>query len=165
MLLIYSHISSPRLLYISNFIFKELLGLDFAITVDSEFFKEQTGPKINYSDHPIDEHSVWIKNRELLFEELIIPQTVDCFEWNGVKALYKSGSGDFPFDILASSFYLLTRYEEYIPHENDEFGRFDYKNSLAYKEKVLEYPLINIWVKSFSDLLIKKFPRICNREL
>lgn len=158
MLLIYSHISSPRLLYISHFIFKELLGLDFAITVDSEFFKNQGGAKINYSDAAIDDRSIWIKNRTLLFEELIIPQTISCFDWNGLKAFYRSGSGDFPFDIFAASFYLLTRYEEYLPHENDEFGRFDFNNSLAYKEQFLEYPLINIWVRSFAALLTDKFP-------
>lgn len=160
MLLIYSHISSPRLQYISNFIFKELLGIEYEITIDSESFKQHYGPRINYSDAQIDDNSVWIKNKSLLFEELILPQTISCFEWNGTKAFYRSGSGDFPFDILAASFFLITRYEEYLPHEHDEYGRFDFRNSLAYKEKFLEYPLVNIWVEAFAALLSKRFPGI-----
>ena len=49
MVLIYSHTTSPRLQYTCNFIFKELLGVDFAITINPEEFKNYDGVKINYS--------------------------------------------------------------------------------------------------------------------
>ena len=104
MLLIYTHITSSRLQYICHFIFKELLGVEFNITVDSEEFKNYDGPKINYSDAAIPGHGVWIKSQELLFEELIIPQRIVCFEWNNTKAFFKTGAADYPFDIFAASF-------------------------------------------------------------
>ena len=157
MLLIYIHITSPRLQYICNFIFKDLLGVEFTITVDSEEFKSFDGPKINYSDNAIPGHGIWIKKQELLFEELIIPQSIVCFEWNGTKAFFRTASADHPFDIFAASFYLLTRYEEYLPHEKDEYGRYAHENSLAFKEEFLDIPLINIWIKDLAQRLKEKY--------
>jgi len=157
MILIYSHITSPRLQYTCHFIFKDLLGTDFAITVDSEEFKNFNGPKINYSDGPIPGHGIWVKKQELLFEELIIPQRIVCFEWNGTKAFFKSASADHPFDIFAASFYLISRFEEYLPHEKDEYGRYAHENSLAYREGFLDVPLVNIWAKDFAGRLKEKY--------
>jgi hypothetical protein len=157
MLLVYTHITSPRLQYICNFIFKDLLGVNFIITVDSEEFKNHEGAKINYSDAAIPGHGLWIKNYTLLFEELIIPQRIVCFELNHTKAFFKTATADFPFDIFAASFYLLTRYEEYLPHEKDIYGRYAYENSLAFNEDFLKRPLINIWVKDLAEKLKEKY--------
>jgi len=55
---------------------------------------------------------------------------------------------------------LLTRYEEYVPHEKDQYGRYAYQNSLAYKERFLPLPLINIWVEDFKKALQTKFPAL-----
>ena len=153
MLLLYSHITSPRLQYICNFIFKDLLGVDHTITVDSEEYKNFDGPKINYSDSSIPGHGIWIKKQELLFEELIIPQQIVCFGSNGTKAFFKTGTADYPFDILAASFYLISRYEEYLPQEKDAYGRYAHENSLAFKEGFINIPLVNIWVRDLARIL------------
>ncbi len=158
MILIYSHITSSRLQYICSFIFKDLLGVDLAITVDSEEFKNYDGAKINYSDSAIPGQGIWIKNVALLFEELIIPQQIVCFERNHSKAFFKTGTADFAFDIFAASFYLLTRYEEYLPHEKDIYGRYAHENALAYKENFWTLPLINIWVKDLAKKLEEQYP-------
>jgi len=62
------------------------------------------------------------------------------------------------FDLLAASFYLISRYEEYLPHQKDAYGRFDPVSSLAEKEGFLERPLVNLWLESFKKKLKKKFP-------
>ena len=160
MLLVYTHITSPRLQYICHFIFRDLLGVEFSITVDSEEFKNYHGPKINYSDAAIPGHGIWIKKHELLFEEIIIPQRILCFELNGTKAFFKTGSADYPFDIFAASFYLISRYEEYLPHAKDEYGRYAHVNSLAFKEGFLNLPLVNIWVKEFAIKTKEKYSMI-----
>jgi len=158
MVLIYSHISSSRLLYICHFIFREQLGIDFELTIDSEAFKNHEGAKINYSDSKIDANEFYIQNHPLLFENEIKEQAIDCFTSSGSKTFFKTANSDFPFDIFAASFYLLSRYEEYLPHEKDEYGRFAHKNSLAYKEDFLNQPLINIWLNEFADKLKAKSP-------
>lgn len=158
MVLIYSHISSARLQYICSFIFKEQLGLDYKLTIDSEAFKNHDGAKINYSDSKIADDDFYIPNHPLLFENDIKAQAIDCFIANGNKAFFKTTDSDFRFDILAAAFYLLSRYEEYLPHEEDMYGRFAHENPLAYKEGFLNLPLINIWVQQFAEKLKEKSP-------
>ncbi len=158
MLLLYSHTTPSRLQYICSFIFKEQLGLDYKITIDSEAFKNHPGAKVNYSDSKITEDEFYIQNNPLLFENDIKAQVVECFISNNNKAFFKTDDCDFAFDIFAASFYLLSRYEEYLPHEKDMYGRFAHENSLAYKEGFLNLPLINIWLQNFADKLKEKSP-------
>lgn len=160
MVLIYSHISSARFQYICAFIFKELLGVDYELTIDSDAFRNYTGVKINYSDTKITAAEFYLKNHTLLFDHGIQNQTIDCFTFDNTKAFFKAESSDLPFDIFAASFYLISRYEEYLPHEKDMYGRYGYENSLAYREGFLNLPLINIWIHSFADKLKEKFSTI-----
>jgi hypothetical protein len=161
MVLIYSHIISPRLQYICSFIFKELMGNDFAVTTDAIEFEKYDGAKINYSNDEIPNSKFKISNSGLLFETNVKEQSIECFAVNGYKAFFKTDNSDFPFDIFAASFYLLSRYEEYLPHEKDMYGRYAHENSLAFKERFLDLPLINIWIKDFAFKLKEKFS-ICN---
>lgn len=158
MILIYAHISSPRLQYSCNFIFKELLGLNCTITIDSEEFKNYEGVCINYSATAIKEKEFRIDNCSLLFETEIKEQDFYCFNTNGYKALFKTVNSDFSFDILAATFYLISRYEEYLPHTKDLYGRYAHENSLAFKEGFLHLPLLNIWAKDCIAAIKEKFP-------
>ena len=137
------------------------MGIDFSITVDSEEFKNYSGVKINYGDTEIDTvedgPAFNIQGNSLLFDEIIIQQEIICFDINGTTAFFRTHNSDFPFDIFAASFYLITRYEEYLPHEKDMYGRYAHENSLAFKENFLNLPLINIWVRDFADSLKTKY--------
>jgi len=166
--LLYSHIITPRLEYIAEFIGKEILGETFQLTTNIEQFRNFTGPKINYSNEAIGDDEFRISCRslsgsQLLFEKNISSQEIDCFEINaclpdrqGNKAFFQT-EGDFPFDIFAASFYLLSRYEEYLPHKKDSYGRYAHENSQAFKENFLHLPLINIWLDDFKKALQIKF--------
>jgi hypothetical protein len=159
-MLIYSHTVSSRLQFICKFIFQEQLGIGFSLTIDSEGFKNHDGPKINYSDLLMEGNVFTLKNHPLLFEKNIKEQKIDCFEINNHKAFFIIDHSDFPFDIFAGCFYLLSRYEEYLPHEKDMYGRYAHENSLAFKEGFLQQPIINIWLQHFKNILKNKFPTI-----
>ena len=133
------------------------MQVDFEITTDAEKFRLYDGVKINYSTNRITTEEVCLESTELLFEKGIHPQTIDCFKINNYKAFFKTEGANFPFDIFAASFYLLSRYEEYLPHDKDMYGRYAYENSLAYKEGFLNLPLINIWLKDFALKIQEKF--------
>ncbi len=158
-MLLYSPSINPRLTYITSFIGKELLGEEIQVTKDFDVFKNFAGQKINYSAGRISDDEYWLKPHSLLVENNIHQQNIHCFEVNGHKAFFKT-DGDFPFDIFAASFYLLTRYEEYLPHAKDMYERYAHENSLAYKEGFLNMPLINIWLQSFGRSLQSKFPNM-----
>ena len=159
MLLFYSHTTNPRLQYIVDFISTELFDAPSTITTDAEFFRNATVPRFNYSDHDFSEQEFYLKPVPLLFETTIRQQQVECFEVDYHPAFFET-TGDSPFDILAASFYLLSRYEEYLPHQKDAYGRFAHTSSLAFKEHFLRQPLINIWLEELKKKLRKKFPAL-----
>jgi len=154
--IVYANKITPRLRYITDFIGKEIIGESFQLTADGFYFNDYAGPKINYSDTKINNEELIINNSSLLFEDSIKEQNISCFEINGFKAFFKT-EGDYRFDIFAATFYLLSRYEEYLPHQKDMYGRYAHKNSLAFKEGFLNIPLVNIWLEDFKNALKKKF--------
>jgi hypothetical protein len=159
MFLLYSHTITPRLQYIVDFIGTELFDEPIIITTDKEQFKEASGPRLNYSESDFSEEEFFIKSTSLLFETDIKQQAIECFEVNYQKAFFQT-TGDFPFDIFGASFYLISRYEEYLPHEKDEYGRYAHTNSLACKERFLHLPLINIWLQDLKKAIKQKFPSV-----
>ena len=156
-MIVYSHTVTPRLQYIINFIGNELAAGPVTITSSTDEFNSFNGIKINYSNSRISDKETWLKPHSLLFEQGTREQKIECFQINEHKAFFRT-EGDLPFDIFAASFYLLSRYEEYLPHEKDMYGRYAFENSLAYKEKFLQLPLINTWLGDLKKLLVQKFP-------
>jgi hypothetical protein len=159
MILLFSNTLSPRLQYICSFIFKDLMNEPFSITTNEDELDLFKGVKIIYSNSTFRESAFNIRNHSLLFEKSISDQSIECFETNGTTAFFKTNDSDFPFDIFAASFYLLSRYEEYLPHKKDMYGRYAHENSTAFKNNFLQLPLINIWVKELADVLCNKFPK------
>jgi hypothetical protein len=157
-LLLYSPATSPRLQYICQFIFKEMMQADFLIDTDLQVFENYDGPKIKYIIEAASNDYFTIGNCGLLFENDIKEQDIRCFEVNDYKAFFKTEKADLPFDIFAASFYVLSRYEEFLPHKKDKYGRYAHENSLAFKENFLHLPLVNIWASHLIALLQKKFP-------
>jgi hypothetical protein len=140
-----------------GFINKELFDEPIVITTDKEAFLRAETFRFNYSDTEFNEGDFFIRPASLLFEKDIRPRVIDCFELNYYKVFFET-AGDLPFDIFAASFYLLSRYEEYLPHAKDGYGRYPHTGSLAYREGFLNMPLINIWLQEFKKALLKKFP-------
>jgi len=156
-MLFYSSTISPRLRYISNFIGKEIAGEAFRLTTDIEVFKKYEGARLNYSPARITADELWLQPHSLLGETGLRRQKIECFKTNEYKAFFRT-EGDLPFDIFAASFYLLSRYEEYLPHQQDKYGRYAHQNSLAFKEGFLAIPLVNKWMEELKRKLKDKFP-------
>jgi len=156
-IILYSPQSSSRLSYIVDFVSKQINSEAIIITNDIQIFQQAHAVKINYSASFIAESEIWIQPHTLLFEHIIQRKEIQCFQWNNLKIFFKT-DGNFPFDIFAAVFYLLTRYEEYLPHERDMYGRYAHTNSIAFKEGFLSLPLINLWIREFKKILQQKNP-------
>lgn len=159
MLLVYLPYLTPR----AEYIFKTLLPAvgvsSFSFTNDPEAFINFDGVRINYSDTQLTANELWIKPVDLLFEHNVWEQTTEVFTWDNLKAFYAT-EGDLPFDVFAASFYLITRYEEYLPHSLDMYGRYAHENSIAYKNQFLKQPLVNLWLQEVKEILQVKFPAV-----
>jgi len=155
--IIYSHTLTPRLQYIVDFL-SQYYQLTIRLICDEEKYLIDKDPhRINYSYHRLSPEEIWIHSHVLLFESTIRPVKIECFDHHHYKAFFKA-EGDIGFDLFAGMFYLITRYEEYLPHQKDMYGRFAHQNSLAFKEGFLHLPLVNIWLEDFRHLLKQKFP-------
>lgn len=130
-----------------------LLGNDVHIT------DQLTEAHIFYSHtKPNDLNGIWIKPHGLLEAEDIAAQNIQVTK--EAFPIFFQNESDLSFDIFAAAFYLLSRYEEYLPFKKDEYSRYAVENSLAFQNNFLELPLIDIWKKALQDKIHSKFPHI-----
>ncbi|MBL4593944.1 MAG: hypothetical protein JKX68_09035 [Flavobacteriales bacterium] len=153
MILIYSHKLTPRLRYIFKTIFTDVLLSKVVFTDNIEEFELSDNVKINYSPSRL-KSGTFFQSSSILFETGIKEQHITTFEFNGHPCFFSVGQdSEFPFDPFAASFYLISRYEEYLPHIKDQHERFLAAESLAYQNNFLDQPLVNTWINKISTLI------------
>jgi hypothetical protein len=161
-MLFYSNHSNCRLTYMLDLISTEIFNESFILTSDKEAFISYQGVKLNYSEERLSDSEFFIKPYGLLSETGICEQEIKRIDISGRPAFFQT-TGDFPFDIFAAAFYLVSRYEEYLLFLPDKYGRFPHQASLAFRENFLDLPLINYWLEDFKTSLSHKFPNLSFR--
>lgn len=151
-IILYSTRTSNRLEYVLDFMFNTVLGIQYLHTTSVEEFTNSTLLKINYSHENIPA-TITIIPHGLLENIEIENQLVSIITWQNTIAFFKTSELEIPFDILAATFFLITRYEEYLPHNNDEYNRYAHTNSTAFKYNFLHLPLVDLWLVAFKALL------------
>jgi hypothetical protein len=157
MILIYTPHITPRVTYIANYIFYDILKVSCEITQSKEEFGSFSGPKINYSSENLD--AIKIPVDSFLLNKGIISFDVSLVWDNGIPLLFpKSEIADVPFDVFSAVFYMISRYEEYLINDRDKHGRFQAVSSIAYKNGFLEMPVVDIWAYRLKSLIETKYP-------
>ncbi|HDZ06453.1 MAG TPA: hypothetical protein ENH58_15465 [Maribacter sp.] len=160
MLLIYTHKITPRLTYIMRHIFVNILGIELDFTTKVEEFIKHTGAKITYTKQPL-QNEFFIRSNELLFEQGINDIQLNIADWDGIPCFFQAGEKSIlPFDIFSASFFMLSRYEEYLPHVKDIHGRFSPKDSIAFQNGFLQKPVVDIWAFKLLEALKERFPEL-----
>lgn len=160
MLLFYTPQLTNRLRYIAETLLHDILGLELRFCNNADEYRTANAAKINYSSQPMASHEFRIQPVQLLFEKDVKPQTVPVQQGEHYLTLYPVESGDSTFDVLAAAFYLISRYEEYLPHTKDAYGRFSHTGSIAFRHHFLRQPLVNIWALHLQEQLQAKFPAL-----
>ena len=165
-MLIYAEHNTPRLRYVLNFIFRDVFRIEFEITVAKDEFEVYRGPKLNYSDVEFA-GSVRVPVSGLLWETGVKDIDPGLNSRETPPALFhtentrdRTGRSDIPglsFDLLAAVFYMISRYEEYLPFEADRHGRFEAGSSLAGKNGFLEVPVVDLWILDLGERLRNSF--------
>jgi hypothetical protein len=163
MLLVYIHKNMPRFAYISEYVLETLCGFKISITTNAEEFKSYSGPKLSYRETPLQDELSIIPH-SLLFERGIKQQNISLSSWKSTPVLFKNAGREIPFDLFAASFFLLSRYEEYLPHISDTYNRFEADSSIAFQNNFLHLPVINLWAQSLKELLLQKFRGLESKE-
>ena len=162
--IIYTEKFSTRLSYISELLLGTLLGLPYQLTTDKNYFKNSPALKINYSNNDF-ENSLKIIPAGLMHETGIKNIKTSFAKWDNNPVLFHSDENEeFPFDIFSASFFMVSRYEEYLPFKADEHGRFGSDQSVAGKNNFLEEPVVQQWTQLLLKSLQDKFRNINTRR-
>jgi len=150
---------SPRTNWVFKLLFEELLGIPLDI---SNNLPENPGDEVavlNYSSRKLPGIPSFTP-AGLLSEQGISEQNIQMSEYNDLPVFYAVENGELPFDPFSMAFYLVSRYEEYLPFEADQHGRFPHSMSLAYREGFLDTALVNRLALILKDILINRYPRL-----
>ena len=158
MIVIYSENISNRLIYTFNVIFKYILKTSYKIVDLQTFENSKNQVCINYSSKKLKD-CISIIPHTILFEKDINKQLIST-EWkNDIPYFFKTnGNSLFGFDIFASTFFMVTRYEEYFPENLDNHNRFKAEDSSAYKNNFLNLPVVNLWALDLKKEIAKIYP-------
>jgi hypothetical protein len=159
MILVYTPKITRRIEYIFTHIFINIIGLKLNFTSKVDDFVCFEGPKLSYAPKKLS-NEFYIKSNSILLEQGFSDVDIDVKNWGDSKCFFYNENGTIPFDIFAASFYLISRYEEYLPHLKDVYGRFSYQESIAHKNNFIEDPVIDIWAYKLKDSLCSFFPNI-----
>lgn len=160
MLLVYTSKVTNRLRYIFEHFFTEMLGMSYSITIDKDEFIAYQDEKLNYSSRKFGDE-LFFYATPLLFERGIKQQKIKVDDFENTKMFFIcKNNSDLPFDPFAAAFYLISRYEEYLPVEKDRFGRFPAAVSLAAQQGFLQKPVIDIWINKLEVVLKRRFPTV-----
>ncbi|MFM8514554.1 MAG: DUF7033 domain-containing protein, partial [Bacteroidota bacterium] len=159
--------NSPRLRYTLEWTLRERLGIDYQI-------QESPGPMtlesrqgfdgvMHYGVREAHDGALFLAAEGLLHEKGIRPyaENQPGAPWTGsqcrVEVQGLSLPAMFPtehelgHDPLAGIFWLLSRYEEYQRTERDSLGRFPASASWLAQEGVLEFPLVDGYVRQLGQ--------------
>ncbi len=160
-MIIYANTISPRLQYVTSFL-SRYYSHDFKLTSSQEEFVSSKEGRINYTSTRISADELLIVPAGLLEEKGIHAIEPAICPVGGSPALFINIS-DTGFDVFSAIFYLLSRYEEYLPHKLDDYGRYAHENSIAYRERFLQKPLINLWLKDLAGK-VKTFTHVALQQ-
>lgn len=147
-----------RIKYIFNLIFKDIAWNDVAFTSDLESFRNFEGIKFSYGI-PI-ENGCYFAANPLLFDKGIDSVDVRVSTYQDIKVLFPVFDlrSQLPFDAFAAIFYMVSRYEEYLPYKRDCYGRFEAQQSIAFQEGFLEKPVVHYWARMIFEKIQQFYP-------
>lgn len=147
MTLIFVEQLTKRLQYTFDFVFNAR-GLSYELTSDLTYFSTSNQQKFNYSAHFIPNVPTLIPC-SLLFEEEIHPISLDKVTMDDIEFMSFNKSPD----LVASIFFVLSRYEEYWKVERDEHNRFPALCSMQSVFGWLDEPICDRWALSLLQFI------------
>ncbi|MFD2284901.1 hypothetical protein GJU39_11600 [Pedobacter petrophilus] len=156
-LIVFSAILTPRIKYIFNFIFRDILKAEVEFTGNSQFFLESKQAKISYGDVPLG-NELFFKSSALLFSNKLEETKIKITSFGEYQVPFPVQNSLLPFDVFAASFFIVSRYEEYL-HQQKTQEDFKASKSYQYKWKILDRPIIDEWALILRNIILTKYPQ------
>ena len=148
--------------YIVNVIFNDFLNLEYQIDwCGSDYEIYINNKKIVFQDHFFNKYQKQLEyldrgnipNQIEYVKNDFIPEKDLPVIFGSTYIKYNSKQITCGIDIFASSFFMLSRWEEIVLLERDDKDRFTAKNSLAFKNNFLSRPVVNEYVEMLWNML------------
>jgi hypothetical protein len=160
-ILVHTATVTPRVRYMFGLL-GERLGLQFGLTDSRDAFVQASGPKLSYGTERTP-NVLHFHAHGLLAESGIRPVRPEVItDGQGRILVFPCDEhlGELPFDPFAAAFFLVSRYEEFLPHATDSLGRYDATQSTAFKHGFLDIPVVDQWVLLLREILLRHFPQL-----
>lgn len=168
MILVYTPKINNRIQYIAKTLLNDICGFDYKVTHSGEDFLNFKGARINYSDKDMPVSCIKIYPSGFLLEKGIHEFVPDVEFKDNFPMLFpfkqEDGNCDLGYDLFASAFYMLSRYEEYLPFLEDRHGRFEADQSLAYQKGFLDLPVVDMAAMALKSQLLELFPYLESKK-
>ena len=149
--------------YIINTIFKELLGLEYTIDIGSKDYKIvlDNSKELIFKDAFFNQFSTNLdylkienipKNIKFISNKFLVEDNIPIIYGDDTLDI-RDKSITCGIDIFASSFFMLTRWEEYVNKTRDTHNRFPAIESLAFKNNFLDRPVVNEYLEMLKNML------------
>ncbi len=148
---------SPRLEWVVEVSCRHILGVEGHLHTDADAWQQREGLRLAYG-RPHPAAHLHIPEHGFLRESGIRACTPPAGRWGELPVPF-AGRGELPFDLFAASFFLLSRYEEYLPFEADGYGRFPASASWLARHECLHLPLVDLWMARLRELARRALPR------
>lgn len=150
--------------YILDIMVKDFLGLDYELALGSEHWEIEieNGIKIIFEDHFFNKYPEDLEYLDLSNIPTAVKYIKNEFtSEDDIPVIYGTDKLDISdeyivcgIDIFASSFFMLTRWEEYVNKTRDKHDRFPAYSSLAFKNNFLNRPVVNEYVEILWHMLL-----------
>lgn len=152
--------------YIVDILIGEFLGIEYSVNTRNSLenweLTLENGNKLIFEDAFFNYHK-----KDLYYLEKNIPKSIkfiksDFIIEDNIPIIYGTSKEEVSknkicsgIDIFASSFFMLTRWEEYANKKRDLHDRFAAIDSLAFKFEFLDRPVVNEYVEMLKKYVIE----------
>ena len=152
--------------YIINVLFNNFLGLRYTLQIDSSIsdtiIELDSGKMLILEDHffmseTASETYLTIENIPIAISDAIISELNMPFLslYGPAEIIFNENCIRIKGDILAGSFFMLSRWEEYVNKDRDINNRFPASASLAVKSNFIDRPIVNEYVEIIWSSLLR----------
>ena len=149
--------------YIVSVIFEEYLGLEYTLEIGGQRDYQVTLPnqkKIIVESHFFDKSNVTYLDSNFLPTDIKFGNYNHSFKnvpilYGNDKVVQSRDQIILGLDLFSSSFFMLTRWEEYVSDVRDNQNRFPLYESIAFKNEFLNRPIVNEYLEIFWGYIIQ----------
>lgn len=132
--------------------------MEIEFTGNSQYFLQSDQIKISYGDEALGDE-LFFKSTALLFSNKLEEIKLKSTSFDDYQVPFAVEGSALTFDVFAASFFMISRYEEYL-HQKTSTTDFNPSKSMQHKWRVLNRPIIDEWALIIKSMIRKKYPSL-----